>query len=154
MWPWTVAPVERHAVRSTAPRVTCVSRGLVGRRAGSPGGEMTRATNCVTAHGVDGVAFSPDGKSVAITSIGDTIQLFDIDSGTARWEHSHGTGESEISFSADGCLLCIRRTDAIKRTDAMILDAEDGHVVMHCHVPVAVFQDGAWQARSARTGDG
>jgi hypothetical protein len=40
----------------------------------------------VAAHIAHNVAFSPDGKSVAITSGGNTVQLFDIDSGAARWK--------------------------------------------------------------------
>jgi WD40 repeat protein len=87
---------------------------------------MTQATRCVAAHEVDGVAFSPDGKSVAITSSGfsSAVQLFDIDSGAARWKNSRLRASSEVSFSADGSLLCVGGWKAA------ILDAGDGHVVM------------------------
>jgi WD40 repeat protein len=93
---------------------------------------MTQPTRCVAAHGVTAaVVFSPDGKSVAIASrgpFGCTLQLFDIDSGTARWKRSaHGAA---VSFNADGSLLA----DAGKGK-AKVLDADDGYVVMRCRVP-------------------
>jgi WD40 repeat protein len=90
---------------------------------------------------VDGVAFSPDGKSVAITSssFGDTLQLFDIDSGIARWKHwGQGAGFLEASFSADGSLLCVANS-VLKAT---ILDAGDGHVVMRRRIRGAVESAG------------
>ena len=92
---------------------------------------MTQITRCVAAHGVDKVVFSPDGKSVAITSsvFRGTLQLFDIDSGTARWKHGgFGSSLTEVSFSADGSLL------AVAGDRATVLDAADGHVVMRRRV--------------------
>jgi WD40 repeat protein len=136
---------------------------------------MTQATSCVAAHRVRAVAFSPDGKSVAITSstffffFGDTLELFDIDSGTARWKHS-GSGDpfAEVSFSADGSLLAV----VSGGSKATILDARDGDIVMRPN-PLLVGQagtllqalispDGTWlttvygrrvRVYDARTGD-
>ena len=95
---------------------------------------MTQATRYVAAHRVDDVAFSPDGKSVAIMSSGvvggifhgSALQLFDVDSATARWKHSHYRNDfTEVTFTADGSLLSVGGSG--KPT---ILDAGDGHVVM------------------------
>jgi WD40 repeat protein len=81
---------------------------------------------------VTAVVFSPDGKSVAIMSshgfFVDTLQLFDIDSGTARWKHSADV--SAVSFNADGSLLAVAGD-----CKAKVLDADDGYVVMRCRVP-------------------
>lgn len=104
---------------------------------------MTQATSCVAAHRVRAVAFSPDGKSVAITSspfsFGDTLQLFDMDSGTARWKHSgYGDRFTEVSFSADGSLLAFAKGNATIR----ILDARDGLIVMRPISPLLVGQTG------------
>jgi WD40 repeat protein len=96
---------------------------------------------------VDDVAFSPDGKSVAIksSSFGDTLQLFDIDSGSARWKHSgHGFGFTEVSFSADGSLLAVA-ADVVR-----VLDAADGHVVMRA----GVASGGNVEARAVISPDG
>src|SRR5215469_15905360 len=91
---------------------------------------MTQATRCVAAHRVHDVAFSPDGKSVAITSSGlgggGTLQLFDSDSGTARWRYRRAwwVDFTKGAFSADGSLLSVGGADK-----ATILDAGDGHIV-------------------------
>jgi WD40 repeat protein len=72
--------------------------------------------------------FSPDGKSIAImpSSFGDTLQLFDIESGAALWKHSgHGSAFHEVTFSADGGLLAVGGSG-----DPVILGADDGRVVM------------------------
>jgi WD40 repeat protein len=97
---------------------------------------MTQATSCVAAHGVDDVAFSPDGMSVAITSSGfahAALQLFDSDSGTARWTCRGRV--TEVRFSADGSLLCVGGSEATIR------DAGDGHVVMRRRVPAPWGQE-------------
>jgi len=91
---------------------------------------MTQATRCVAAHRVHDVAFSPDGKSVAITSSGlgggGTLQLFDSDSGTARWRYRRAwwVDFTKGAFSADGSLLSVGGADK-----ATILDTGDGHIV-------------------------
>jgi WD40 repeat protein len=128
---------------------------------------MTQATRCVAAHPVSRVVFSPDGKSVAITSSGlsgGALQLFDIDSGTARWKHSNRMFVFEaVSFSADGILLSVGRG-----ARATILDAGDGHVVFRRRVgqlgvQALISPDGTWLTTvgggrkvwvyDARTGD-
>jgi WD40 repeat protein len=98
---------------------------------------------------VTAVVFSPDGKSVAIRShsLGDTLQLFDIDSGSARWKHSSIWGFTDVTFSADGGLLSFGGNDK-----ATILDAGDGHVLMRrgfwapdqSSVQAFISPDGAW----------
>jgi WD40 repeat protein len=108
---------------------------------------MTQATRCVAAHEVSYVAFSPDGKSVAITSNGlaGALQLFDIDSGTARWKHSSRMFVLRAaSFSADGGLLSVG-----SGARATILDAGDGHVVFRRRVgqlgvQALISPDGTW----------
>jgi WD40 repeat protein len=92
------------------------------------GGGMTQAISCVASHGVSDVTFSPGGKRIAITSsnFGDTLQLFDIESGAALWKHSgRGIAFHEVTFSADGGLLAVGGSG-----DPVILGADDGHVVM------------------------
>ncbi len=84
---------------------------------------MTQATRCVAAHLEPSVAFSPDGKSVAITSsglVGGTLQLFDIDSGTARWKHSW-VSITEVTFSADGSLLAVADKGARRRSSTRMM---------------------------------
>ena len=88
---------------------------------------MAQAISSVAAHIAHEVAFSPDGKSVAITSGGNTVQLFDIDSGAARWKSGRrwAPGDiTEVAFSADGSLL------SVASASSSVLDAGDGHVLM------------------------
>jgi hypothetical protein len=109
---------------------------------------MTQATRCVAAHGVTAVAFSPDGESVAITYPGlvpGTLQLFDIDSGTARWKRSAHGAFPPVSFSADGSLLAVAA-----KGKAKVLDADDGYVVMRCRARGMINQGRT--LLSARTG--
>jgi WD40 repeat protein len=99
---------------------------------------------------VSAVAFSPDGKSVAITSsgsVGGTLQLFDIGSGTARWRYRRAWRVGFTAFCADGSLLSVGGMDK-----ATILDARDGHIVRRCGVwpgetgPTQAYisPDGTW----------
>jgi hypothetical protein len=65
----TLALVKRHVVRQ------------------APGGGMTQATHSVAAHEVSDVAFSPDGKSVAIKSRGWPAHHGQYASTPSRREH-------------------------------------------------------------------
>ena len=89
---------------------------------------MTRVSSCVVSHRVSGVKFSPDGSSVAIisSSFGDTLELFDIETGARRWKHSgRGAAFGKVTFSADGRRLTVGgSTNSIP-----ILDAGDGRVM-------------------------
>lgn len=94
---------------------------------------MTQASSCAASHRVSHVTFSPDGKSVAITSssIGDTLELFDIETGARRWKHSgRGAAFGEVTFSADGRLLAVGGSVP----SIAILDTGDGRVVRRIRI--------------------
>jgi WD40 repeat protein/tRNA A-37 threonylcarbamoyl transferase component Bud32 len=58
----------------------------------------------------DGLAFSPDGATLATSDGGDVIRLWDRATGASRRFAGHDLGGGTLQFSADGGLLLVRRT--------------------------------------------
>lgn len=97
---------------------------------------------------------------------GYTLQLFEIDSGTARWKHFWAS-ITEVTFSADGSLL------AVASDKATILNARDGYILLRrsglasgggnaSSLQALISPDGTWlttvygrkvRVYDARTGD-
>jgi WD40 repeat protein len=78
--------------------------------------------------GVRSVAFSPDGKRLAVTT-GEpkqhgSVTLWDVASHKRIWKHAENTGVSAVAFSPDGQMLAI----AVYGNAAKLLDAATGQV--------------------------
>ena len=104
--------------------------------------------------GFDGVAFSPDGRTLAGGSDDDTVHLWDVVTGNLRYVlKGHKDGVHGVSFSPDGRLLAsgggdhtIRLWDAAAGTLHHILK---GQRVVHS---VAFSPDGQILARGGYDG--
>jgi eukaryotic-like serine/threonine-protein kinase len=57
----------------------------------------------------DGLAFSPDGATLATSDGGDVVRLWDRATGASRRLAGHELGGGTLEFSADGGLLLVRR---------------------------------------------
>jgi WD40 repeat protein len=83
---------------------------------------------CRAAHRVDDVVFSPDRRTLAVSSasFGDTLELFDIETGARLWKHSaRGCAFLAVTFSGDGQLLATGGNVH----QATVLAAENGRVI-------------------------
>ena len=52
-----------------------------------------------------GLAFSPNGKTLAVASPGIAVQLWDVPTGKLKRAFAHGSSMWSVSFSPDGKLL-------------------------------------------------
>lgn len=89
---------------------------------------MSPLMACRAAHGVGAAVFSPDGRTLAVfsSSFGDTLELFEVQTGARLWKHSGlGCLLLGVQFSRDGRLLAIGEN--VRR--ATVLAAEDGRVI-------------------------
>jgi WD40 repeat protein len=65
--------------------------------------------------GVEGLAFSPDGKSLASSDYWGLVRVWDASNGKLRFELPRGTGQA-VAFSPDGKLLATGGDDTAVRT--------------------------------------
>ncbi len=107
----------------TSPRLALptgmVLLALVGPAPAAPPGEIL---------GVRAVAFSPDGKRLAVTT-GEpqqhgTVTLWDVALRRRLWSHAENTGVPAVAFAPDGRTLAV----AVYGRAARLLDAETGRV--------------------------
>jgi hypothetical protein len=75
--------------------------------------------------GVDGLAFSPDGRRLATASTDNTARIWDAATGQPILKLAHGGAVSAVAFSPDGRRLATASTDKTAR----IWDAVTGQVL-------------------------
>jgi hypothetical protein len=116
---------------------------------------MTQVGSFEASHKVTGITFSPDGRHLAVRSngLGDTLELFDAQTGTRIWRHgARGAGIGDVTFSADGQLLATGSSV----NKPVVLGADHGRVVLKVDVPAinvfvtaAISPDGTRLATAA-----
>lgn len=52
-----------------------------------------------------GIAFGPDGRSLASSNWDCTVRVFDVTSGALRWSGAHTSHVNSVAFSPDGRVL-------------------------------------------------
>jgi WD40 repeat protein len=76
--------------------------------------------------GARSVAFSPDGKTLAMSLLNQTIQNLDVASGNTLWKFHHkAVVISGVAFAPDGKTLAI----GSYQTEALLFDATSGRVL-------------------------
>lgn len=81
----------------------------------------------------DGIAFSPDGKSVAAGSSAEGLFVFDAENGKVEWSHPKPADVEAVAYSRDGRMIAA----AEGKGDVMLWDAASGALLRD--IPVATM---------------
>jgi hypothetical protein len=67
---------------------------------------------------IDSLAFSPDGRRLAVLQGANGLRVFDVESARVKTDPAYGDGQGKIAFAADGTLFAIHSDGMLRRYDA------------------------------------